>query len=236
MTGLRYNKLIPMKNAELKALLKERDLLTTGKKAEMVARLEADDEAKAAGGAETGNKAHADAGASTAAAAGGGAAAAAATATGAAPPSSSSASAAPGIISMAAVKDDAADPMSLEARKARAARFGVPVKYTPEEEAMIKLRELEELEAKRKARAERFGTEYKPLPETLAARRKAPTIGPKPVLDAAAIKARAARFGTELPKELADKEEAELRRKRKERFGTSVAPSAEPLLKKAKGL
>merc|ERR1711916_298739 len=73
------------------------------------------------------------------------------------------------------------DPMSLEARKARAERFGSKVIYSKEEKALIRLRELEEIEAKRKARAERFGLDYKPLPETLKARKNKPTLGPKPV-------------------------------------------------------
>merc|ERR1711916_282420 len=196
-----------MKNAELKDLLKERDLPTSGKKAELVARLEEHDAAVAAATAgET---------------------------TSAPPPSSSAEDVVAGEVALATGE---VDPMSLEARKARAERFGSKVIYSKEEKALIRLRELEEIEAKRKARAERFGLDYKPLPETLKARKNKPTLGPKPVLDAAAARARAERFGTALPPALAAKEEAEKIRKRQERFGMSGSSEDAPSLKKSKGL
>merc|ERR1711916_408561 len=169
-----------MKNAELKDLLKERDLPTSGKKAELVARLEEHDAAVAAATAgETSSPP---------------------------PPSSSAEDVVAGEVALATGE---VDPMSLEARKARAERFGSKVIYSKEEKALIRLRELEEIEAKRKACAERFGLDYKPLPETLKARKNKPTLGPKPVLDPAAARARAERFGTALPPALAAKEEAE---------------------------
>merc|ERR1711916_391146 len=149
-----------MKNAELKDLLKERDLPTSGKKAELVARLEEHDAAVAAATAgETSSP----------------------------PPPASSAE---DVVAVeVALATGEVDPMSLEARKARAERFGSKVIYSKEEKALIRLRELEEIEAKRKACAERFGLDYKPLPETLKARKNKPTLGPKPVLDPAAARA-----------------------------------------------
>merc|ERR1711916_402806 len=164
-----------MKNAELKDLLKERDLPTSGKKAELVARLEEHDAAVAAATAgETSSPPPP-------------AASAEETETTSAPPPSSSAE---GVVAgEGALATGEVDPMSLEARKARAERFGSKVIYSKEEKALIRLRELEEIEAKRKARAERFGLDYKPLPETLKARKNRPTLGPKPVLDPAAARA-----------------------------------------------
>ena len=211
-----------MKNAELKDLLKERDLPTSGKKAELVARLEEHDAAVAAATAgETSSPPPP-------------AASAEETETTSAPPPSSSAEDV--VAGEVALATGEVDPMSLEARKARAERFGSKVIYSKEEKALIRLRELEEIEAKRKARAERFGLDYKPLPETLKARKNKPTLGPKPVLDPAAARARAERFGTALPPALAAKEEAEKIRKRQERFGMSGSSEDAPSLKKSKGL
>merc|ERR1711916_408120 len=103
-----------MKNAELKDLLKERDLPTSGKKAELVARLEEHDAAVAAATAgET---------------------------TSAPPPSASAEDVVAGEVALATGE---VDPMSLEARKARAERFGSKVIYSKEEKALIRLRELE---------------------------------------------------------------------------------------------
>merc|ERR1711916_364489 len=215
-----------MKNAELKDLLKERDLPTSGKKAELVARLEEHDAAVAAATAgETSSP-------PPPAASGSGGSDETET-TSAPPPSSSAEDVVAGEVALATGE---VDPMSLEARKARAERFGSKVIYSKEEKALIRLRELEEIEAKRKARAERFGLDYKPLPETLKARKNKPTLGPKPVLDPAAARARAERFGTALPPALAAKEEAEKIRKRQERFGMSGSSEDAPSLKKSKGL
>merc|ERR1711916_93499 len=118
-----------MKNAELKDLLKERDLPTSGKKAELVARLEEHDAAVAAATAgETSSPPPP-------------AASAEETETTSAPPPSSSAEDV--VAGEVALSTGEVDPMSLEARKARAERFGSKVIYSKEEKALIRLRELE---------------------------------------------------------------------------------------------